>query len=164
MWIVFVLFFFFFFIFLFFFCLFFFFFFKQKTAYEMIWWLEFRRVLFCLPHCAGALRSRGGGRNKPICTGTVLLLASLSLSESYQRQSRRNDQPASQASRLTSRSVWWVQMFCWNDIHHPHCGHKLKILFPFESLDISILFELLPGFSDVELYRRHDLSRAWCQH
>src|SRR6476660_9882916 len=23
-----------------------FFFFKQKTAYEMIWWLEFRRVLF----------------------------------------------------------------------------------------------------------------------
>ena len=22
------------------------FFFKQKTAYEMIWWLEFRRVLF----------------------------------------------------------------------------------------------------------------------
>ena len=24
----------------------FFFFFKQKTAYEMIWWLEFRRVLF----------------------------------------------------------------------------------------------------------------------
>ena len=27
-------------------CVFFFFFFKQKTAYEMIWWLEFRRVLF----------------------------------------------------------------------------------------------------------------------
>ena len=26
--------------------MFFFFFFKQKTAYEMIWWLEFRRVLF----------------------------------------------------------------------------------------------------------------------
>ena len=29
-----------------FFCFNFFFFFKQKTAYEMIWWLEFRRVLF----------------------------------------------------------------------------------------------------------------------
>ena len=36
---------FFFFFFLFFFFSFFFFF-KQKTAYEMIWWLEFRRVLF----------------------------------------------------------------------------------------------------------------------
>ena len=31
---------------MFFFFLFVFFFFKQKTAYEMIWWLEFRRVLF----------------------------------------------------------------------------------------------------------------------
>ena len=28
-----------------------FFFFKQKTAYEMIWWLEFRRVLFRSLYC-----------------------------------------------------------------------------------------------------------------
>ena len=31
----------------------FFFFFKQKTAYEMIWWLEFRRVLFRSDHFDG---------------------------------------------------------------------------------------------------------------
>ena len=59
-----------FFIFVFFFCLFvflFFFFFKQKTAYEILAWLEFRRVLFRSslpprPHSAsGSLIGPGQG-------------------------------------------------------------------------------------------------------
>src|SRR5438552_13328689 len=52
-----------------------FFFFKQKTAYEMIWLLEFRRVLFRSRRAgASAARGRAGDRRRGAAPGRTARL------------------------------------------------------------------------------------------